>query len=288
MKVKFAKSRFGWEQHIKQIRFLAMDELDGLDDAALDALADGFATAFDDGLEKAASSADAEAALSVALPASGGAGAPAVLSSSESLAATAPSAGAVSSAAREAAPASGAVLVPFPDEMMGPGSARGPPRALAVTFINYPRAVYVNVSVVANPAARAGTLSLGAGAGAGAGGLLDESDIGLAEAAMRQPAPTGIASAVSQNLVVATPAPASASSSEPAVSVLMLEPGTDGELLESLARKFCRRLKRMVLLSCNVGVGAASAASAGGFDDGATAAAAAHMLAIQTAGALLA
>lgn len=262
-----------------------MDELDGFDEAALDALADGFATAFDEGLEKAAAAAGADAALADALPATGGAGAPS--SATAALAAAALSGRADTATGSREASVSGSVLVPFPDEMMGPGTGRGPPRALAITFINYPRAVYLNVSVVANPAARAGSAFLGSGAGAGAGGLLDESELGLSESSVRPHAPTGVAAAISQNLVVATPAPASASSSEPAVSLLMLEPGTDGELLESLARKFCRRLKRMVLLSCNVGVGAAASA-AGGLDDGGTAAAAAHMLAIQTAGALLA
>jgi hypothetical protein len=126
-------------------------------------------------------------------------------------------------------------------------------RSAVVHFINYPRAVFLNISV-SNDAVGA--------------------------------SPTAASPPQSLNLVSATPSML-ASQTEPATSCLLVEGGADSELLESLARKFCMRLKKMILLSCDVGVKAGGAGFAGDEAAAALAASRVHHAALQAMAAML-
>lgn len=151
---------------------------------------------------------------------------------------------------------SGTVCIALPSPASAAAAAAGrrppPPPRLAIAFVNYPRAVYISLTVVPPAPAAAGD-----DAGLGNRGAL--------------PAAAG-----SHSLVIATPPLTSSGAGEPAVSVVLAERGAEPELLSSLAAKFCRRLKRMVLLSADVGVrsagagdaSAAAAAAAGGLEGG--------------------
>jgi len=143
------------------------------------------------------------------------------------------------------APAAARLLLAFP--VMGGGAGHSS-TGVQVHCINLPRAIFVCVS----PAAAAATAPQSSGGGGAMAGLVAAGAGSLT------------------NLVVATPPlRAAAGAAGISTSVLMLSAGHDGAALESLARKLCMRLDRMVLLSCDVGVDAALA------DDGAIAAAAA-------------
>jgi hypothetical protein len=126
-------------------------------------------------------------------------------------------------------------------------------RSAVVHFINYPRAVFLNISVSSD-------------------------GVGAPAAAASPPQ--------SLNLVTATPSML-ASQTEPATSCLLVEGGADSELLEGLARKFCMRLKKMVLLSCDVGVKAGGAGFAGDEAAAALAASRVHHAALQAMAAML-
>jgi len=210
-------------------RRLEMDEL--FDDSALDGLGDAIAAA----------------ALAAPIPsASSG---PASVEAAHTAA---------------AAPISGVLRVPVLNAPAGcfagagagavPSTSGVPSgRSAVVHFINYPRAVFLNISV---------------------------SNDGAGPSAAAASPPQSL------NLVTATPSML-ASQTEPATSCLLVEGGADSELLEGLARKFCMRLKKMILLSCDVGVKAGGAGFAGDEAGAALAASRVHHAALQAMAAML-